>query len=215
MKPLKDRYRRFVREYLVDLSIVGAYRRAGFKGKGTTARVSSCKIFYRPEIQEAIAEAREAQLARVDLRADDVLRELRSLAFASLRDVVRWGPEGVAPLDSDDLPADTAAAVADVSWSPGKHGDSWRVKMCDKVRALELLGKHLGLFVERVAGADGKSPVEHVLTVKVDRAEADAAVAEALAEAEKMTPEELRKYIRERKGLGSPGRDDAGNCRKT
>lgn len=61
-----------------------------------------------------------------------------------------WGPDGVKLIDSSRLDDDAAAMVCEVSETVTKDGGSIRVKLNDKGGALEKLGKHLGMFTERV-----------------------------------------------------------------
>jgi phage terminase small subunit len=70
-----------------------------------------------------------------------------------MRQVVSWGPDGVAVIDSASINDDAAAAVAEVGKTPG----GIRVKLHDKVGAPEKLGRHLGMFKDKVevAGAGG------------------------------------------------------------
>jgi len=71
---------------------------------------------------------------------------------------------------------DTATIVADVGETTTKEGGSLRVKTVDKLGALRLLGRHLGMFGERadpgaVAGAPEPGPLETVADVRREAAE--------------------------------------------
>ncbi len=81
-----------------------------------------------------------------------------------------WGPDGVKLIDSKDLSDDDAAMVAEVSETVTKDGGSLKVKSHDKVRALELLGKHLGIFVDKIEMKDmTPTPVvEELITTRED-----------------------------------------------
>lgn len=60
-----------------------------------------------------------------------------------------WGPGGVALRDSAELSDDEAAAVAEVSETWSENGGSRKVKLHDKVAALEKLAKHVGLYDDK------------------------------------------------------------------
>ena len=73
-----------------------------------------------------------------------MVQELARIAFADLRDALRWGGEkGLTLEDSGEMTESHAASVAGVT-ANGNGGVS--VKLRDKLRALELLGRHLGMF---------------------------------------------------------------------
>ena len=52
--------------------------------------------------------------------------------------------------ESDTLSEDESAIVAEVSETVTQAGSSLKLKTHDKVKALELLGKHMGMFVDKV-----------------------------------------------------------------
>jgi phage terminase small subunit len=146
---------RFVEEYLIDLNATQAAIRAGYKPK--RAYSTGNENLKKPEIQEAITKAQVKRSQRTEITADRVLRELARIAFVDLRRVFKWGPDGVALRPSDELTEDEAAIVAEVSETTTESGGSIKVKRFDKLKALELLMKHLGLLVDRteVTGKDG------------------------------------------------------------
>jgi len=124
----------------------------------------------RPDPLDAVAEGKARQSAESALTATRVLEELRRIAFANVRDY--WRPDGSIKHPTE-LTAEQGAAVADfeVLIKNAKAGDGvtdtmHKFRMCDKVRSLEVLGKHCALFVERV---------------KVDETSADARVARLVA----------------------------------
>jgi phage terminase small subunit len=119
------------------------------------------------EVQAAIAAAQGTRAERTGITADRVLEELAKIGFVDIRKVVRWGEglavpdgagevriaNGVAMVGSQELDNETAAAIAEVA----QTRDGIRVKFHDKRAALVDIGKHLGMFKERVemTGKDG------------------------------------------------------------
>jgi phage terminase small subunit len=156
---------RFVEEYLVDLNATKAAERAGYSKR------SAYNVAYRmlqdPRIGEAIAAAEEARAERTQITADRVLRELAMIGFSDMRRFAKWGPKGITLIASEQLDPDAARCVAEVSEIESKDGGSLKFKLHNKVDALTLLGKHLGLFSERMehTGKDGK-PIQHEHTVR-------------------------------------------------
>jgi phage terminase small subunit len=144
----------FVREYLIDLNATRAAIAAGYSQKTAEAAASRLlrNVKVRAEIDKQIAERSE----RLEISADRVLQELARLAFLDPRRF--FDADGIArPITA--LDDDTARALAgmDVEELFEGRGDDRRqigvvrkYKLADKKAALELLGKHLGLFVERL-----------------------------------------------------------------
>lgn len=166
MPGLTPKQQRFVEEYLVDLNATQAAIRAGYSPD--TARAIGCENLTKPDIAAAIDEAQAKRSMRTNITQDQVLRELARIGFVDIRKVVTWtnGAQGfdedraeetgevrisvanfVALTPSDQIDVETAAAIAEVSQT--KDG-ALKVKMHDKRAALVDLGRHLGMFKDRV-----------------------------------------------------------------
>lgn len=144
---LTPKQKRFVAEYLIDLNATAAARRAGYSAK-TADRIGP-ELLGKTCVSEAIQQAIQEREKRTEITQDMVLRETAKLAFFDIRKM--FGKNGK-PLDISKLDDDTVAAlvgldVQDVSDSDGNYvGFIKKYKMADKIRALELLGKHTGAF---------------------------------------------------------------------
>lgn len=153
---LTTKQQSFVDEYLVDLNATAAAIRAGYSPKW--ANKFACNLLGKNrQISEAIQSALAKRTERVEITQDMVLRELARVAFADLRSIYR--PDG-SMMSVSELSDDAAASVAGVESAEiaDGSGDSKtvagyirKVKRWDKVKALELLGKHLGMYTDRVA----------------------------------------------------------------
>ena len=140
---LNPRQRLFVEAYLQSLNASDAARRAGY----ADPEVNSKRILEAQAVQAAIQERMAERRARHPHVEQRVLEELCRIAFADPRDLLRWGPDGVELRPSEVLSAEEAASVCEVS--EGKGGVI-RLKKHDKLKALELLGRHFGMFADRV-----------------------------------------------------------------
>ena len=156
-RPLTPKQQRFVEEYLVDLNATAAAARAGYK----EANKQGPRLLVNVGVAAAVQKAKDARSNRTEITADRVLKELGRIAFLDPRKVMKWGPDGVTFLDSDGLTDDEARCVAEASETVTESGGSIKVKLLDKLRALELIGKHLGMWVERHEhGGPGGGPVQ-------------------------------------------------------
>lgn len=148
VRKLTDKQAAFVAEYLVDLNATQAAIRAGYSER--TAYRIGAELLQKTSVAEAIAAGQAKRAQRVEITADRVVAELAKIAFADPRDLMEWGPDGVKLKASADLTEEQAASVAEVSETTTKDGGSLKLKKHDKVKALELLGRHMGMFKDKV-----------------------------------------------------------------
>lgn len=154
-KPLTNRQLRFVQEYLVDLNAKAACVRAGYSEK--TAVKSGQRNLAHPEISEAIRAEMDRRGQRCEVTADRVIKELARIAFhdpSKIMMVTRGQSVRITP--TDELDEDHRRCIGELAET--KQG--LRIKLGDKVRALELLGKHLGIWIDRTElSGPGGGPV--------------------------------------------------------
>lgn len=144
---LTPKQKRFVAEYLIDLNATAAARRAGYSTK-TADRIGP-ELLRKTCVSEAIQQAIQEREKRTEITQDMVLQETAKLAFFDIR---KMFDKNGKPLDISELDADTAATlvgldVQDIATPDGDYvGYVKKYKMADKVKALELLGKHFGTW---------------------------------------------------------------------
>ncbi|RHH25983.1 terminase small subunit [Desulfovibrio legallii] len=158
-RKLTPKQAEFVRQYLVDLNATAAAIRAGYSER--TAKSQGQRLLTNVDVSAALAAAKAEREQRTEITQDRVVSELAKIAFADPRELMEWGPEGVKLKDSAELTEEQAASVAEVSETTTKDGGSLRLKKHDKVKALELLGRHLGMFTDKV-----KSEISGGLEIK-------------------------------------------------
>ncbi len=154
---LNPKHARFVQEYLKDLNATKAAKRTGYSEK--TARQQGAHLLSIPAIQEAISEGTREAVFDGKVTRKRIVQELSRIAFGDARKIMSWGPEGVGLIDSKTLTDDEAAQVAEVSESTTLHGGTIKLKRFDKVKALELLGRHIGMFGDSEDEDDRKDDV--------------------------------------------------------
>jgi phage terminase small subunit len=163
-----DRHRRFVHCYLRHRNGARAVREAGFSCQPENADRIAWKLLNDPRfahIREAV-DRREAELqARLKVGAEQVLEELRKVAFFSLGDVVVIQDDGTARLDLSEADAAHLAALGEIQIEErtikGRDGEpdttarTIKIKAHSKLDALEKLGKNLRLFTDKVEVSGG------------------------------------------------------------
>lgn len=163
---LNLKQQQFVAEYLVDLNATQAAIRAGYSAK--TAGSQGFDLLKKPEIAAAIAAAQQERGKRTEITADRVLQELGRIAFFDLRKLYR--PDGslkaMHELDDDAAAVLAGVDVVEMQGSAEMGGEDGikhipeytkKVKIPDKVAALGLAMRHLGMLTDKVqhTGAGG------------------------------------------------------------
>lgn len=142
----------FIAEYLIDLNATQAAIRAGFSKKSATA--IGAEYLRKPHIAAAVAAKKAVQLERAELSANRVLEEMRRLAFmdvgvlfdsaGNLRPLHTMTPEDRAAI------AGVEVIIKNAEAGDGKTDKVHKIKLCDKVRVLEMLGKHYKLLSDTI-----------------------------------------------------------------
>lgn len=145
---MKEKDRIFAEEYLIDLNASAAALRAGFAP--ATARNASEWIREggareKKGLRQLVEKRMAERSRRTGVSEDRVIMELAKIAFANPADVIDADTGGI----RDDVRPEDLAAVASVKVREGRVEER-EVRMADKTRALELLGRHLGMFKDNV-----------------------------------------------------------------
>lgn len=146
-RQLSEQRQRFVEEYLIDLNGTQAAIRAGYSVK--TAQEQSSRLLSNVMVQEAISKAMAARSRRTGVNQDRVVLELAKLAFVKMTDVVDSNGRIKQDASADDL-----SCIESIKYkeSDNEFGGSVEreVKIGSKLKALELLGKHLGMWNDKL-----------------------------------------------------------------
>jgi phage terminase small subunit len=138
-----------------------AYVLAGYQ----PSRKNASRLRTSEDISARIEEILSRAAVRAEVSQAQVLAELSKIAFANMLDYMRAGADGDPHLDFSALTRDQAAALGEVTVEDFKDGrgdqarDVRRIKfkLNDKRAALVDIGKHLGMFRDKVelTGKDG------------------------------------------------------------
>ncbi len=133
MAELTPKQRRFVEEYLVDLNAAASARRAGYCPRSPkSAAATGSRLLRQKAVREAVREAMLERQRRTELSADYVLRNLMEIVERSMQRAPVLAGGGRQAVDGE-----------------GRH--VWRFDGRTANRALELMGRHLGMFGDRPA----------------------------------------------------------------
>lgn len=147
---LTEKQKRFCEEYLIDLNATQAAIRAGYSE--ATAYSQGQRLLKNVEVQALLSERKKKLQESTEITQERVLKEYARLAFSDLR---QYYDEDGKLKHPRDMSHDSAAALASieiyddmmtVGGERVKVGETKKIKLHNKVQALQDLAKHLGLF---------------------------------------------------------------------
>jgi len=153
----------FCNEYLIDLNGTRAYK-AAYKNitKDETAKSAASRLLTNVNVRAYLDKRMADREKRTEITQDRVLKELAKIGFADIKDYLEYRTEkGIIEYDNDDKPVIDYRQIVDVidskevdtsniqEISIGKDG-TFKFKLYDKQKALVDIGKHLGMFVDRI-----------------------------------------------------------------
>lgn len=154
---MTDAQKRFCDEYLTDLNATRAYKVAYPNcKKDDTANAASSRMLRNVKVQEYISKKQQEIEKRTEVTQDMVIKELAKIAFLDIRKLYTENGQlkNIADMDSETAGAISSLETLEEYEGYGddreKIGDTQKVKLLDKTKALELLGRHLGIFKEKV-----------------------------------------------------------------
>lgn len=144
MAKLTAKQQRFCDEYLIDLNATQAAIRAGYSPKSACEQAS--RLLANVKVQEVIAVKMAIRSKRTGINQDRVLMEIAKMAFVNIDDVIDLNTAQV----KETATKEDLACIQSVKIKPTEYGTEREVRMCDKKSNLELLGRHLGMFKDKV-----------------------------------------------------------------
>lgn len=169
MVKMTAKQQRFCDEYLIDLNATQAAIRAGYAEK--RAAEQAYQLLRKTTVQAYIQKRKADRVQRTEITQDMVLCELANIAFSNAADYAAvvekdieltqengtvtklYDQDGnpvryktVEPVLTSELTEEQKRALAVIK----KGRDGFEVKPYDKLKALELLGKHLGMWTDKL-----------------------------------------------------------------
>lgn len=155
---LTDQQEQFCQEYLKDLNGTQAAIRAGYSAK--SSRAISSTLLTKHNIQARLKVLIGDRSQRCQISADEVLLAIKKLAFFNLSDLFDENGD-LKPMS--EIPEEARGAIngvevfvecSDEENEDGETvtkitGRTKKVKLSERIKALELLGRHLKLFTDK------------------------------------------------------------------
>lgn len=154
---LPPKQREFVRRYLIHRNASRAMREAGYTSKNPD--VDASKLLVNPSIQEIIAFFEKKAQEKFELTHEKIIDELIAIAFGNAGKVMDWTETDLRLVHKGDLTEKEMAFIDSISVEDTKYGKtiSMTTLAGQKAKALEILGKHVGLFGKASNGGSGSS----------------------------------------------------------
>lgn len=149
MAGLTNKQQRFVDEYLIDLNATQAAIRAGYSEK--TAKEIGSENLTKPNIAKAIQEAQNSRSERTKIDADYVLKRLVEIDQMDVLDIM---DDNYCLKPIGDWPKIWRQYISNIEnleefegFGDERTQSGWlkKIKWPDKVKNLELLGKHVSV----------------------------------------------------------------------
>ena len=174
---LNERQEAFCREYIIDMNATQAAIRAGYSVK--TAGSSGQRMLKSVEIQTRISEVMESRNKRIDINADYVMRRLVEIDEMDVADILTDSGD-FKPIKEWPKVWRTTLSAIDIQIinSGDTEAITKKIKWPDKLRNLELLGKHINVnaFAEKAAQEEIQQQITKVVVevVGANKADSDA-----------------------------------------
>ncbi|AMG57749.1 terminase small subunit [Pantoea vagans] len=146
---LTDKQEMFCREYLIDLNATQAAIRAGYSEK--TANRTGSENLSKPDIAQRIIDLKSERNERVEVNADYVLRRLVEIDEMDVLDILK-DDGGLKMVHEWPKVWRTTLSGLDILTTVTNFDETTmenilkKIKWPDKVKNLELLGKHISVM---------------------------------------------------------------------
>lgn len=146
MAELTDKQKKFCEEYLIDLNATQAAKRAGYSSD--TAAVIGCENLIKPNIQNYIQSLQKALSEKTGITHERLLEEYAKIAFSDIRELYAGDNQllDVRQIDDSTAAAVMSVEVDEIGMAGTTIGYTKKVKLYNKLAALESIGKHIGFF---------------------------------------------------------------------
>lgn len=147
MAILTDRQQRFCNEYLIDLNATQAAIRSGYSAK--TAEQQGSRLLSNVKVQQEISKHMAVRSKRTGVNQDRIVQELAKMAFVKMTDIVDSYGRIKTDATENDLACIESVKYKESESDAGSSVER-EIKIASKLKALELLGKHLGMWNDRL-----------------------------------------------------------------
>lgn len=146
-----QKQRMFAKEYIIDLNASRAYKKV-YKCKEETARINSSRLLTNANnkhVQEYIQQLINKRAVKLELKAQDVVDEIRKLAFGNATDFIELKDGRIRVKDLQEIDTTFISGAKEVFDKDGCFLGI-ELKFHDKSKNLDMLMRHLGQYKDKV-----------------------------------------------------------------
>lgn len=148
---LTEKMKRFCDEYLIDLNATQAVIRAGYKvTKTKSASEIGTQLLKKTQVSAEIDRAIAERSKRTGINQDRVIQELARIAFVNPNNLIDPTDASIRTNATEDDLACIQSVKVKTMYGEERSSTEREIRLNDKMKALELLGKHLGMFTDKV-----------------------------------------------------------------
>lgn len=149
---LRPQHQIAVNKYLQGYSKKDAMVAAGYEESYGAKKPMA--VFDRDDVKAEIKKRQDAYAKRADVTAEWIIERLKYIADANIGDIIEIQDDGTAKYNLKLLTPEMAVALGEMSIDTYTEGRGpgarkvkrMKIKQLDKLRALEMLSRHVGLF---------------------------------------------------------------------
>jgi phage terminase small subunit len=144
---LSEKRQRFCREY-VSNGFNGklAYKTAGYSAKtDNVAAVEASKLLREPRVIKYIESLKTPVIEKTQIKAEEIINECKIVGFSDIREAVNIIDGEIFIKNLEELPSSVSKCIAELTSTIGKGGTTFKIRLHDKLKALEMLSKFSGL----------------------------------------------------------------------
>lgn len=164
-----EKHERFCQEYIKDMNGKKAYVRTYPDSSEKAAESASSRLLRNVKVQQRISELQTKVSDRIGIDQDMILQEIAKVAFANIGYVCEWDANGSLTLKEKSEMGIGLGAIQSIQSTDifDKDGNKIQTKnkfnMHDKLKALELLSRHLGIL----DGSGGKGKTGEAIAARL------------------------------------------------
>lgn len=169
---MTDKQKKFCDEYLLDFNATRAYRTAYPSCKSDeVAKAAGSRLLTNVNVKQYIEERKQELKKRITVTQEDVINQLARIAFGDIRKLYNenGGLKDIQNIDDDTAPIIAGIETTEEFDGYGQDreqiGYTKKIKMADKTKALDLLGKYFGIYKDKVEVSQDK-PFEVNINIK-------------------------------------------------
>lgn len=158
---LTVKQKRFVDEYLIDMNATQAYLRAGYNVSVKIAESSASRLLRNDKVKKALEERGKRITNKIEITQEKIAQQLAKIAFADIKDLVEWEQVPIMDFNEHDekvvVGYDKVVKLKEMSEVDGtliseikETKDGLSFKRADQLKALELLGKYMKMYTDKV-----------------------------------------------------------------